>query len=266
MINQIKNDFRILSVSGVTLGYPGVIALSGINFEVNRGEFLGIVGPNGSGKSTLLKGLLGLLPLKSGQIHFHSNDNQSIRSIRKLIGYVPQKNKNDLHFPALVREVVLMGLYAQIGWLHQPRKIHLQRALESLKNVGMLEFSERPISELSGGQQQRVMIARALAANPQLLILDEPTASVDIYAQRSILELLENLNKQMGITILMVSHDINEIVHSCDKILLLNGSVNIFGTPNQVLTKDNLKAVYGDRIYVYEHHGHPHVLVGDFNE
>ncbi|HBE80705.1 MAG TPA: ABC transporter ATP-binding protein, partial [Firmicutes bacterium] len=154
----------------------------------------------------------------------------------------------------------------QIGWLRQPQKIHREMALESLKNVGMAEFSERPIGELSGGQQQRVMIARALVASPQLLLLDEPTASVDIYAQRAILEILEKLNRQMGITILMVSHDINEIVHSCDKILLLNGNVNIFGTPNQVLTKDNLKEVYGDRIYVYDHHGHPHVLVGDFSE
>jgi manganese/zinc/iron transport system ATP- binding protein len=266
MIAEIQNVDQLLSVSGVTLGYPGVIALSGIDFEVHKGEFIGIVGPNGSGKSTLLKGLLGLLPLQAGTIHFHGSDHQQIRLIRKKIGYVPQKNKNDLQFPALVREVVLMGLYAQIGWLRQPKKIHREMALESLKSVGMLEFSDRPIGELSGGQQQRVMIARALVASPQLLLLDEPTASVDIYAQRAILEILENLNRQMGITILMVSHDINEIVHSCDKILLLNGNVCIFGTPNQVLTKDNLKAVYGDRIYVYDHHGHPHVLVGDFSE
>ena len=265
MIIEAKSDNKLLSVSGVTLGYPGVIALSNIGFEVRMGEFIGIVGPNGSGKSTLLKALLGLLPLQSGTIDFYGYSTNQILSIRKEIGYVPQKNKNDLQFPALVREVVLMGLYAQIGWLRQPKKIHREMALESLKMVEMAEFSERSIGELSGGQQQRVMIARALVANPDLLMLDEPTASVDIYAQRSILEILEKLNHENGITILMVSHDINEIVHFCDRILLLNGNVNIFGTPNQVLTKDNLKAIYGERIYVYDHHGHPHVLVGDFN-
>ncbi|HBE78416.1 MAG TPA: hypothetical protein DDW65_11660, partial [Firmicutes bacterium] len=120
MIAEIQNIDQLVSVSGVTLGYPGVIALSGIDFEVHKGEFIGIVGPNGSGKSTLLKGLLGLLPLQAGTIHFHGSDHQQIRLIRKRIGYVPQKNKNDLQFPALVREVVLMGLYAQIGWLRQP--------------------------------------------------------------------------------------------------------------------------------------------------
>jgi manganese/zinc/iron transport system ATP- binding protein len=116
-----KNS-NIFSLSGVTLGYPGVIALSNISFEVSKGEFIGIVGPNGSGKSTLLKGILGLLPLQAGIIDFHGYGNNQIVSIRKQIGYVPQKNKNDLQFPALVREVVLMGLYAKIGWLRQPQK------------------------------------------------------------------------------------------------------------------------------------------------
>jgi ABC-type Mn2+/Zn2+ transport system ATPase subunit len=270
MINETLNskmlERALLTVSGVTIGYSGLVALSGLNFTINRGEFVGIVGPNGSGKSTLLKGLLGLLPLQAGQIVFHDKNDLSIRLMRKQIGYVPQKNKNDQQFPALVREVVLMGLYAQIGWFRHPKATHREMALESLRDVGMLEFSERPIGELSGGQQQRVMIARALVANPSILMLDEPTASVDIYAQRSILETLEKLNKERGMTIMMVSHDINEIVHFCDKILLLNGHINIFGDPNSVLTKENLKAVYGDRIYVYDHHGHPHILVGDFNE
>lgn len=256
----------LLSVSGVTLGYPGVTALANISFEVKQGEYIGIVGPNGSGKSTLLKGILGLLPIQSGTIRYFGSSDRPIRSIRKQIGYVPQKSKSDTRFPALVREVVLMGLYAQIGWMRRPQKIHRQMALESLASVGMAEFSERPIGELSGGQQQRVMIARALVSNPQLLMLDEPTAAVDLYAQCSILETLEKLNREKGITILMVSHDINEIVHSCDRILLLNGGVSVFGTVNHVLTKDNLKKIYGDRIYVHEHNGHPHILVGDFNE
>jgi ABC-type Mn2+/Zn2+ transport system ATPase subunit len=266
MNTELIENQNILSLSGVTLGYPGVIALSNISFEVKPGEFIGVVGPNGSGKSTLLKGILGLIPVQAGEIRFNGYNHNQLKLIRKRLGYVPQKNKNDINFPALVREVVLMGLYSQIGWFRQPKKVHHELALKSLAIVGMLDFNERPIGELSGGQQQRVMIARALVANPEILMLDEPTASVDLYAQRTILETLETLNQEQGITILMVSHDINEIVHFCDKILLLNGSVNKFGTPNEVLTKNNLKSVYGDRIYVHDHQGHPHILVGDFGE
>ncbi len=274
MITETMNKNQpLLSFSGVTLGYPGVIALHDIDFEIHPGEFIGIIGPNGSGKSTLLKGVLGLLKPMAGEIVFHGDDfsklsglKKHLNLIRRRIGYVPQKNKNDLHFPATVKEVVLMGLYSQIGWFHPVQKIHREKTLESLKLVGMAEFCNRPIGELSGGQQQKVMIARALVSNPDLLMLDEPTASIDVYAQNMILETLERLNREQRITILMVSHDINEIVHFCDKILLLNGGFSKFGIPNQVLTKENLKSVYGDRIYVHDHHGHPHILVGDFYE
>jgi ABC-type Mn2+/Zn2+ transport system ATPase subunit len=274
MITETMNKNQpLLSFSGVTLGYPGVIALHDIDFEIHPGEFIGIIGPNGSGKSTLLKGVLGLLKPMAGEIVFHGDDfsklsglKKHLNLIRRRIGYVPQKNKNDLHFPATVKEVVLMGLYSQIGWFHPVQKIHREKALESLRMVGMAEFCDRPIGELSGGQQQKVMIARALVSSPDLLMLDEPTASIDVYAQNMILETLERLNREQRITILMVSHDINEIVHFCDKILLLNGGFSKFGIPNQVLTKENLKSVYGDRIYVHDHHGHPHILVGDFYE
>jgi ABC-type Mn2+/Zn2+ transport system ATPase subunit len=183
----------LLEVSGLTLGYggtlssPAVRAFTNVSFQVQPGEFVGIIGPNGSGKSTLLKGILGMLPVLNGAIRFNGlMINQ--RQFRKAVGYVPQKSKNVLHFPALVREVVLMGLYAQIGWLHYPQKIHREKVMDALHLVGMADFSERPIGALSGGQQQRVMIARALVvAEPQLFVLDEPTASVDVAAQNMIL-------------------------------------------------------------------------------
>jgi ABC-type Mn2+/Zn2+ transport system ATPase subunit len=263
MINAIESNNQILSVSGVTLGYPGVTALSNISFSVKQGDFIGIIGPNGSGKSSLLKGILGLLNIMAGEIRFCDN-RFDISQIRREIGYVPQKSKNDITFPALVQDVVLMGLYAQIGWFHPIKKQHRDKAIESLKLVGMADYAERPIGALSGGQQQRVMIARALAADPKLLMLDEPTASVDISAQQAILETLANLKSEKKMTILMVTHDINEVVHSCDKILLINSSRNYFGTPGEVLTKENLKHVYGERIFVHDHKGHPHILVGDF--
>lgn len=251
-----------LTVSGVTLGYQGITALTDISFQVRAGEFVGIIGPNGSGKSTLLKGILGLVPLRSGVIRF---DQAGTESFRKGIGYVPQKNKNDLHFPAIVREVVLMGLYAQLGWFKWPGEVQNQKVNQTLEMVGIGDLADRPIRGLSGGQQQRVMIARALVGDPWLLVLDEPTAAIDITAQHMILELLEELNRERGMTILMVSHDINEIVHFCDKVLLLNGKVCGFGSPSAVLTKENLKPIYGDRILVYDHQGHPHLVVGDFH-
>lgn len=271
MIPETLDNQPLLEISALTLGYggtsrsPAVRAVENVTFQVQPGEFVGIIGPNGSGKSTLLKGLLGLLPLLNGTICFRGSAINQLQ-FRKSIGYVPQKNKNVLLFPALVRDVVLMGLYAQIGWLRYPQKIHREKALEALRLVGMADFSTRPIGSLSGGQQQRVMIARALVAEPALFILDEPTASVDVSAQNTILELLEQLNRRRKITILMVTHDLNEIVHFCHKILLLGGSQAQFGIPREVLTKENLKLIYGNRIYVHDHAGHPHILVGDFND
>lgn len=260
-----RSEKPLLQLSGVTLGYPGLIALQEIDFSVNRGEFIGIIGPNGSGKSTLLKGILGLLRPLEGEIFLFGAKSKS-HDIRSKIGYVPQKSKSEASFPASVKDVVMMGLYAQIGWLRRPRPVHNRLVEESLERVGMADLRDRHIGELSGGQYQKVMIARALVNNPELLVLDEPTAAVDISAQRAILELLEKLNREQEMTILMVSHDINEIVHFCDRILLVNGAVCAFGTPQEVLTKENLKTVYGARVFIYDHHGHPHVMVGDFDD
>lgn len=261
----LNNERPLLELSGVTFGYPGVIALADVNFSLNRGEFVGIIGPNGSGKSTLLKGILGLLKPLTGAVFLFGTDSCQ-REVRKKIGYVPQKSRSEADFPASVQEVVMMGLYSQLGWLRRPRPAHRQMVEQSLARVGIADLKDRPIGELSGGQYQKVMIARALVNEPELLVLDEPTAAVDIAAQRGILELLERLNREHGMTILMVSHDINEIVHFCDKILLLNGRVCAFGPPAEVLTKENLRGVYGDRVFIYDHHGHPHVMVGDFDD
>ena len=257
---------KILNLSGVTLGYPGVFTLSQLNLSITTGEFVGIIGPNGSGKSTLLKGILGLIKNINGEIKYFETLDPRKPQVRKELGYVPQKSKNDLTFPALVKEVVMMGLYSQIGWLRPVKKVHWEKVEQALSLVGMEQFAERPLKDLSGGQQQRVMIAQALVANPVLLMLDEPTAAVDIAAQQEIISTLTKLNQEEQITILMITHDINEIVHLCHKILLLDGKTCFYGTPNEVLTKEKLKTVYGQRIFVQNHHGHPHILVGDFYE
>ncbi|HOJ78661.1 MAG TPA: metal ABC transporter ATP-binding protein [Bacillota bacterium] len=261
------NKQPILTLTGVTIGYPGITALSKIDCEINKGEYIAVIGPNGSGKSTLLKGILGLLPLQSGKITLHlcNEDHPNIKPA-SLFGYVPQKNRSETTFPVSVKEVVMMGLYAQIGWFRRPQPQHWELVRQSLAKVGMVDCAERHFSELSGGQQQRVIIARALVSNPQIIILDEPTSAIDISAQQEILSILERLNQEEGKTILMVTHDINEIVHFCNKVLLLGGEKKyFFGPPNEILTRETLVSVYGNRIYVYNHNGHPHVLVGDFN-
>ncbi|HYH01541.1 MAG TPA: metal ABC transporter ATP-binding protein [Bacillota bacterium] len=261
----IQNDASLIHLDRVSLGYPGTIALSEVSFTVQRGEFVGVIGPNGSGKSTLIKGLLGLIPIYRGTLELFGECPSKIKPYRAKIGYVPQKNKNEAKFPVTVKEVVMMGLYAQIGWFKRPVPRHWEEVERSLQLVEMASFANHPFSQLSGGQQQRVIIARALVARPELLILDEPTSAVDITAQAGILEILERLNREAGITILMVTHDINEIVHFCDKVLLLNKKLCGFGAPDQVLTKERLAPVYGSRVFIYHHNGHPHFLVGDFD-
>lgn len=255
----------VLRLSGATFGYPGTPVLSEVSFAVNEGEFIGVIGPNGSGKSTMIKGILGLVPRFAGEVEILGRNQGGDARIRKKIGYVPQQDDLDRAFPALVGEVVLMGLYAEIGWVRRPKKEHWARVDEVLARMNLSDLRYRPIGELSRGQQQRVMIARALVSHPALLFLDEPTAAVDLVAQHAILELLERLNKEWGVTVLMVTHDVNEIVHFADKLLLLNRRVVGYGEPAAVLTKERLGEIYGDRVLVYDHEGHPHVLVGDFN-
>ncbi|NLG85128.1 MAG: metal ABC transporter ATP-binding protein [Firmicutes bacterium] len=254
----------LLSLADVSLGYGEKPVLSGVSFAVARGEFVGIFGPNGSGKSTLLKGILGLLAPLEGEIEVAGYKNRELVRARRLIGYCPQQ-ENPGGFPATALEVVLMGLYAKLGWFRRPGRDHRRQAREALEAVGMEEYAEHLFAELSGGQRQRVFLARALVADPAILLLDEPTAAVDIAAQASILVTIERLHRERGLTVLMVSHDINEIVHSCQKILLLHRGVVGYGPPAAVLTLSNLQKVYGPRVLVYQHHGHPHVLVGDFD-
>lgn len=264
IIEENSKKEPILEISGVTIAYSGRIALADVSFAVYPGEFVGIIGPNGSGKSTLLKGILSINQILNGNISINGVDCHG-KKVRRQIGYVAQTNQAETEFPVNAREVVVMGLYAQMGWFKRPKAEHWQRVLHSLEMVGMADFAEHPFWKLSGGQQQRVLIARALVANPQLLFLDEPTSAVDISAQYEILELLERLNREEKMTVLMVGHDINEIVHVCDKIALLDKRLCAYGTPNEVLSKENLTQVYGNRVFVYDHNGHPHVLVGDFH-
>jgi zinc transport system ATP-binding protein len=242
---------------GVSFAYPGVDGtekpvLSGITLNVNAGERLGILGPNGGGKSTLLKLMLGLLRPRGGAIRvFGSSPEDASR--RRLIGYVPQKVEAELAFPLSVRQVVAMSAALGVSPLAPLGATGRAAVEESLELVGAAALANRPIGKLSGGQLQRVMIARALASRPRLLLLDEPTVGIDIAGQQRFSELLRTLHDRLGLTIIVVSHDIRTIASGSDRVACLSRTLHSHVAPEgltpavlaEVFSHD-VAAIFGD--------------------
>ncbi|MBN1135576.1 MAG: metal ABC transporter ATP-binding protein [Anaerolineae bacterium] len=224
----------ILQVNDVTVSYNGTPALEGISFSVEAGERVAIVGPNGSGKSTLFKALVGLIHPVAGSIQANGAE----------IGYVSQRSEVDWRFPVTVHDVVMMGRIAQIGWLRWQRPSDRDAVRRCLDQVGMTAFAGRQIGELSGGQQQRVFIARALAQNASILLMDEPFSGVDVPSQEAILEILDGLREQ-GVTVLVSTHDLNLAVERFDRLALLNRQLIAYGPARGVITPATLTAAYG---------------------
>jgi zinc transport system ATP-binding protein len=227
---------KIIEVKNLSYRYPGHSenAVQDVSFSITRGEFVGIIGPNGSGKTTLIKNFLGILKHEEGHIFLFGKQISEFKEWSR-IGYVPQKvSMFDPNFPATVFEVVRMGLAAKIGLFRMHTKDDARAVTEALKRVEMLDFAERRISQLSGGQQQRVLIARALVAKPDALILDEPTAEVDINAQRAFYALLKRLNKEMKLTIILIMHDIGLVTRLVDKVICLNRTLLCYGPPTKM--------------------------------
>ncbi|QHQ59438.1 ATP-binding cassette domain-containing protein [Anaerocolumna sedimenticola] len=198
-----------IEMKNLSFGYEDGLILDDINLKVEKGDYVGIIGSNGTGKSTLIKLMLGLLQTRNGTI------NRTVKNI----GYVPQVGlsvKGD--FPATVMEVVMLNLYSSIGLFKRPKKKHYDMADKALAIVGMSEYKDRLISKLSGGQQQRVLIAKSLANNPEILILDEPIAGIDSENEKNIYQLLYQLNRENGITIIMVTHSIQDVRNAMNKI------------------------------------------------
>ncbi|MFS0646914.1 metal ABC transporter ATP-binding protein [Siminovitchia sp. 179-K 8D1 HS] len=219
----------VIELKNVRFRYDEELVLDGIDLVVPEGSFVGIVGPNGSGKSTLLKLVLGLLKPVEGEI-FLFGQRQALFKRQERIGFVSQKaNSFNSGFPATVFEVVASGLTRKIGlfrFLKQKDKLEVYQAI---RQVGLEKYANRKIGELSGGQQQRVFIARAIVAKPDVLILDEPTVGVDAKNVRSFYRLLTSLRKEMGITLLMVSHDIEALLNEATHVAYLNKQLNFFG-------------------------------------
>ncbi len=224
----------ILKVDNLTVSYNGSHALEGVSFSVEAGERVAVVGPNGSGKSTLFKAMVGLVRPLAG----------SIQSNGAEIGYVSQRSEVDWRFPVTVHDVVMMGRIAQIGWLRWQRPVDRAVVRRCLDQVGMAAFSGRQIGELSGGQQQRVFIARALAQNASILLMDEPFSGVDVPSQEAILEILDGLREQ-GVTVLLSTHDLNLAVERFDRLALLNRRLIAYGPARGAITPAALAAAYG---------------------
>jgi zinc transport system ATP-binding protein len=242
-----------VNVQDLWVQYGDKVILEGIDLTVGENDFLGIIGPNGGGKTTLLKSLLGLVKPSRGRITLFD---ESPERTRKLVGYVPQIEHSDPEFPATVWDVVLMWRLSRSKILKPYGATDEEVARHALSEVGMMEYAERPIGKLSGGQRQRALIARALAAEPRLLLLDEPTASVDQHSEREFWELLGDLKNR--ITIIVVTHDISAVSRHVDKIACLNRRLYYQGTRR--ITPEMWNATYGCPVDMIAH-GIPHWVI-----
>ncbi len=231
-------------VEDLTVSYHSAPVLWDIDLDVPPGVLAAIVGPNGAGKSTLIKAILGLIRPAAGHVYVLG---RRIGSVRNRVGYVPQRSTVDWDFPTTVIDVVMMGLYGQLGWIRRPGREHRRRSLAALAQVGMEDFATRQISQLSGGQQQRVFLARALVQDADLYMLDEPMAGVDATTERIIIDLLRQLVAR-GKTVLVVHHDLQTVTDYFDWMLILNVRVIAQGPVGEVYTGENLKAAYGGRV------------------
>ncbi|GHU92156.1 zinc ABC transporter ATP-binding protein [Spirochaetia bacterium] len=228
----MRLQHNIITCRNATFGYDGHIVIAGLNFTVNAGDYLCIVGKNGSGKSTLIKGMLRLLDPLQGEIAFCNGFK------KENIGYLSQQTAVKKDFPAGVFEIVLSGAVGGMGLRPFYSAKEKQRALENMDPLGIADLKELKFSELSGGQQRRVLIGRALCASHKLLVLDEPTAGLDPLAAAELYTLLQKINKEMGITIIMVSHDIEAAAQYATKILHLQNRQCFFGETKEYMEAD----------------------------
>jgi zinc transport system ATP-binding protein len=250
-----KEGQNVVEINNVSFSYGMRKVLENVSLLVKQGDFWGLIGPNGSGKTTLLKLILGLIRAESGEICLFGTRINKFRNWSK-IGYVPQKvTQFDSRFPVTVEEVVYQGRISKSKIFHRFSKNDKRVVLDSLNEVGMGEYKSRLITELSGGQQQRVFLARALASEPELLVLDEPTVGVDIESQDEFYDLLSRLNKEKKLTLIMVSHDIGVVINEVSRLACINRTLIYHGTPKEFMKKDYLESIYGvERKFIL--HGH----------
>ncbi len=232
-------NITLLQLRDLNLGYDGRAVLERISLTIERGEFLALLGPNGAGKTTLLRGVLGLIPPLAGRIEY------GFDRLATPPGYVPQRETLDPIFPLTVFEVVLMGTYARLAPLQPVGRRQRQRALACLEQVGLRDLTNRPFWVLSGGQKQRVLIARALAVEPEILLLDEPTSGVDPGAAAVIMDLISRLNQERGLTVVLVSHHLQLVRSLVRSVIWVEGGGAVKGPTETMLAPERIADIFG---------------------
>lgn len=241
----------MIEVQSISFRYHRDWVLQDLSFKIEKGDFVGIIGPNGSGKTTLLKILYRLLTPQRGQILFNHQPLQRMKrsEIAKKVAVVAQENYP--LFPFRVEEIVLMGRSPYLGHLLFEGKRDLEIAQRAMEWTEILPLRERYLDELSGGERKRVFIARALTQEPEVILLDEPTANLDIHHQLDFLNLILHLNREKELTIILATHDLNLASEFCESLILLHrGRIESLGSPGEVITQENIENVYGCRVWV----------------
>lgn len=241
---NIQADNPAIEVHDMTVAYDRKPVLWGVDFSVPEGKLIGIVGPNGSGKSTLIKSIMGIVPLSSGYVRLFD---RPLDEVRSRVSYIPQRETVDWDFPASVLDVVLMGTYGRLGLFKRPRKAEKDLAMDCLRKVKMENFVSRQISQLSGGQQQRVFVARALAQNADIYLMDEPFAGIDAATEEAIFNLFLEMRDE-GKTLIIVHHDLQSARKYFDWLVLLNMRLVASGPADKVFTESILEETYGGRL------------------
>ena len=243
----------LVEINGLCCGYEKQRVLEGVNLQIMKGDFVGLLGPSGSGKTTLLRAMLGAVDVFEGEVLV---EGAKASEGRPRIGYVPQLETIDWNFPVTVREVVMMGRTMEnsfFPWFRRDEKVLADRMMDRL---GILHLAGRHIRELSGGQQQRAFLARALVSSPSLLLLDEPTSGVDMKTRDDVMHLLHDLNHE-GVTIVITTHEINAVAVHLPRLVCLSGRVLAEGTPYEVITTEVLLYTYGAEMPVIYYEGMP---------
>jgi zinc transport system ATP-binding protein len=254
---MLEPNTPVIEIRDLCVKYPnGVMALEDINIDVNKKDFVALIGPNGAGKSTLLKVILGLIKPTGGSIKLFGNPDlgQSL----KFVGYVPQSAQaKDPNLPFSVYETVMLGRTPIAGLFHGMKSVDRKKVEETLKLFGIFELKDRKIGQLSGGQAQRVFLAKAMVAEPKLLLLDEPTSGVDTTSKKEFYNILERLNKERDITVILSSHDIGVITKVANRVLCINKSQFFCGENEDFEADIELHKVYDHPVEIMDHHDHP---------
>jgi zinc transport system ATP-binding protein len=248
-----------VQLSGVTVAFDGVAALEDIDLTIEAGKYVGILGPNGAGKSTLLKVILGLIQPLTGEVKVFGQAPEKLRVRGQGAGYLPQRPLANPAFPVSVLDVVLMGRYGRIGLARRPGREDRDLALLQLERLGIRHLAGKLIGEISGGEQQRVFIARALCVEPRLLVLDEPTISLDVCVQDEVFELVYALKEKLDLTVLMVSHDIGGVARHVDDVVCINRRIHVHQSPP--IGRLGLESTFGCSIEYLFHGEIPHRVV-----